>query len=332
MNQFELASPVTLDQVFELLPKDAKTRDTTKLLAGGQDLITELKEHLVEPSTLVNLKQVPGLDRIEAAADGSITIGALVTIDDLEQHAEVRALFPVLSQAARSIGSQQIRNHGTVGGNLNQRPRCWYYRNELAVCLKKGGKECFSESGLNKYNAILGGGPSYIVHPSDLAPALVALEAEVTLESKKGKRKLPLEKYYTLPAASDVTRETVLEPGEVLTSIRIPARKGWSSTYLKFKERGSYDFALASVALAVQFDATNSKIVDARLALGGVAPVPWRAAAAEKKLLGASNDAKSWAAAADEALRGAEPLKHNAYKVPLAKALVVQAFEKLAKS
>jgi xanthine dehydrogenase YagS FAD-binding subunit len=332
MKAFELLNPATLESALELLPKDAKTRDSVKLLAGGQDLITEMKEHLVEPAQLVNLKRVPGLDRLEIGADGSLAIGALVTIAALEESADVRKLFPVLAQAAHSIGSAQIRSQGTVGGNLNQRPRCWYYRNEHAVCLKKGGSECFSYSGLNKYNAILGGGPSYIVHPSDLAPALVALEAEATLKSKKGERKIALEKFYTLPAQGDATRETVLEPGEVLTEVRVPARKGWSSTYVKFKERGSYDFALASVALAIQLDAAKAKIADARLVLGGVAPIPWRSSAAEKKLAGASNDAKSWSAAADEALRGAEPLQYNAYKVPLAKGLIVQAFEELSRS
>lgn len=334
MKSFELMNPATLDQALDLLPADAKTRDRRMLLAGGQDLLTEMKEHLAEPEALVNLKGIPGLDAIAVAQDGALTLGALATIAAVEEHAKIRELHRALAEAARSIASPQIRSIGTVGGNLNQRPRCWYYRHEGAVCLKKGGDECFSYAGLNKYNAILGGGPSYIVHPSDLAPALVALGAEVTLRSKKGERKLALEQYYTLPAQGDVTRETVLAPGEILTSVQVPARAGnWASTYLKFKERGSFDFALAAVALAVRFDGTGrKKLLEARVVLGGVAPIPWRASAAEKRLAGATNDAAAWAAAAEEALRGAEPLAHNAYKIPLAKALIVKALEELAKS
>lgn len=334
MKAFELQNPSTLDQALALLPADEKSRGTAMVLAGGQDLITEMKEHLVEPERLVNLKRAAGLDAITVEADGSLVLGALVTIAALAEHAKVRELFPALSQAALSIASPQIRSIGTVGGNLCQRPRCWYYRNEAAVCLKKGGKECFSYAGLNKYNAVLGGGPSYIVHPSDLAPALVALGAEATLKSAKGQRKVALESFYTLPTQGDVKRETVLEPGEIVLSVRVPASKGNSaSTYIKFKERGSYDFALAAVALALRFDGGGrGRLIEGRLVLGGVAPIPWRAKSAEAKLANAANNAATWTAVAEEALRGAEPLEYNAYKIPLTKGLIVQALESLSKS
>lgn len=332
MKTFELARPSTIAQALGELELDAAKRDRVKLIAGGQDLVTEMKEHLVEPAKLVDLKRLPGLDRIEVLPDGSLTIGCLVTVAALADHAEVRHFFTALSEAARSVGSAQIRSQGTVGGNLNQRPRCWYYRNEHAPCLKKGGTECYSYAGLNKYNAILGGGPSYIVHPSDLATALVAFDAEVTLASAKGERKMALDKFFTLPSEGDVTRETVLAPGEILTHVRVPAKPGWTSTYLKFKERGSYDFALAAVAVAVRFEGAGPQTVkEARLVLGGVAPKPWNVPKAAEQLLGL-NGIKTWTAAGNRAVEGAELLAHNAYKVPLVKGLVVKALESISKA
>jgi xanthine dehydrogenase YagS FAD-binding subunit len=226
----------------------------------------------------------------------------------------------------------QIRSVGTVGGNLCQRPRCWYYRHEHAVCIKKGGSECFAYGGQNKYNAILGGGPSYIVHPSDLAPALVALGASVDIAGTRGTRSVELERFFTLPSEGSVLRENVLAGDEVVTAVRVPAPvgTGWRSTYLKFRERGSYDFALASVALALRME--GGTIAAARLVLGGVAPIPWRCEGAEKLLAGRKIDAETCAKAGAEALRGAEPLEYNAYKVPLAQGLVTKALQALAQA
>lgn len=327
MKSFALVNPSTLGAALEHLAK----HERAQVLAGGQDLLTELKEHLVEPAELVNLKRIPGLDRIEFAADGSLTIGALATVSSLAEHPRIVAELPVLAQAARSVGSEQIRNIGTLGGNLCQRPRCWYYRSEHAHCLKKGGTECFSYAGASKYNAIVGGGPSYIVHPSDLAPALVALNAEVTLASSKGERKLPLERFFVLPADGDVLRENVLAPGEIVASVRVPPREpGTRSTYLKFKERGSFDFALSSVALVATLADGGRKIKTASIVLGGIAPVPWRETFAQAKLAGASHEPSTWKAAAQAALPAAEPLAHNAYKVPLTRNLIVKALESLA--
>ena len=334
MKAFELVNPTTLEQALEALPtaRDAK-RDSVKLLAGGQDLLTELKDHLIEPETLVNLKRIPGLDRIEIDGAGNLDLGALVTIAELEafhttKEQGLERLW-CLHQAAGSIASVQIRNVGTVGGNLCQRPRCWYYRHEHAICIKKGGSECFSYAGMSKYNAILGGGPSYIVHPSDLAPALVALGAEAVIRSKKGERTVELERFFTLPSEGSVLRENVLQPDEVLTRVRVPAATGnWKSTYLKFKERGSYDFALAAVALALRTD--GGKIAEARLVLGGVAPIPWRCSKAEKALVGRAIDAETCALAGKLALEGAEALTYNAYKIPLTQGLITKALRALA--
>jgi xanthine dehydrogenase YagS FAD-binding subunit len=287
-----------------------------------------MKEHLEEPEALVNLKRIPGLDGIAPQPNDGLLIGALATVGALEEEPWIRERFPMLAEAAASVASPQIRAAGTVGGNLCQRPRCWYYRNEHTVCLKKGGTECFSYEGLNKYNAILGGGPSYIVHPSDLAPALLSYEAEITLKGPAGERFLRLGDFYTLPAEGDVTKETVLGPNEVLTSVRIPGGMGaWRSTYLKARERGAFDFALSAVALALHVE--DGVIRNARLTLGGVAPRPWRVPLAEQELVGNPPGDAVFRKAAEAALAGAEPLSHNAYKIPLTKGLILKALRKL---
>ncbi len=330
MKSFSLLQPKSVDEAIRLMDRARRPEPlgTRKLLAGGQDLLTEMKEHLAEPDELINLKSIPGLDRI-AEAGGALTIGALCTLSRLADAAPVREHLRVLREAALSVASPQIRSQGTVGGNLCQRPRCWYYRNEHARCLKKGGSECFAYSGLNKYNAILGGGPSYIVHPSDLAPALVVLDARVSIAGPAGVRVLDLAQFFKLPSDGDATRENVLQESDLLTHVDVPAPEpGLRSTYLKFKERGSFDFALSAVALALWFD--GDRVRRARICLGGVAPIPWRAQAAEKALEGQRLDLDVMKAVAEEALKGAEPLEMNKYKVPLTKGLVIRALESLA--
>jgi xanthine dehydrogenase YagS FAD-binding subunit len=322
MKTFELHLPKTLDEALALLDAGAGVP-----LAGGQDLLTELKDHVVAPDALVDLRGYQGADEIRVGSDGSLSIGAGVTIAMIERHTELQRRWPILTEAAASIASAQIRTQGTLGGNLCQRPRCWYYRNEALVCLKKGGTECFSYEGMNKYNAILGGGPSYIVHPSDMAPALVALGAEIEIAGPKSgsaRRRMPLQAFFTLPAEGDVLRETVLKPNELVTAVHVPAHAGeWRSTYLKFKERSSFDWALAAVALVARID--GGKIAEGRLVLGGVAPIPWRAAKAEKLLVGRSIDDALAREVGVAALADAVPLSGNAYKVPLTKGLIVKA-------
>ncbi len=328
MKDFELYFPRAVGDAVKLLSAEESERDSTMVLAGGQDLLGELKEHLVEPAALVDLKGVGELARIEPLPDGALRIGALVRLSELEREPWIRQRFPMLAEAAESVATPQIRALGTLGGNLCQRPRCWYYRNEHAVCLKKGGTECFSYGGENKYNAILGGGPSYIVHPSDLAPALVAYDAAVELASLPGPRVLPLGEFFTLPTEGDVRRENVLAPNEIVTHVTIPGdRDAWRATYLKVRERDSFDFALSAVALALRL--SEGTIAEARLVLGGVAPKPWRCVSAEEKLVGRKIDAETCRLAAEEALRGAELLEHNAYKIPMTKGLVIKALRKL---
>src|SRR5947209_5783723 len=256
MKSFEWASPSSIGEAVSLLksaPASKEMDDAARPLAGGQDLLTTMKDYITRPARVVNLKGIRGLDRIEGDGHKGLRIGALVTLAQLEENAEVRRSFPGLAEAAHSVATPQIRNLGTVGGNLCQRPRCWYYRLEEAVCLKKGGSECFAAKGENKYNAILGGGPSYIVHPLDLAPVLVALGASASVVGAGGKRTVPLEKFFTLPSEGNIRRENVLRNDGIITEIDVPA-SGFAahSTYIKFKERDSLDFALASVAAAVE--------------------------------------------------------------------------------
>src|SRR5215813_8722527 len=330
MRSFEWVSATTVADAVKQLQVRKPPEDPDQAprpMAGGQDLLTTMKDYVTRPVRVVNLKSIPGLDRIEADPKGGLKIGALVTIAQLEEHADVRRKFPGLAEAAHSVATPQIRNLGTVGGNLCQRPRCWYFRLEHVVCLRKGGDECYAESGENKYNAILGGGPSFIVHPSDLAPMLVALGASVSTASPKGGRSILLEKFFILPS-EEPTRENVLEPAEITTEINVPASPfAARSTYLKFKERDSLDFALSAVAAALEMDPSGT-VRQARLVLGGVAPVPWRVPRAEEFLAGKRLDASVATEAARLALRGASPLSKNAYKIPLTQTLVRRALAK----
>jgi xanthine dehydrogenase YagS FAD-binding subunit len=323
MNSFALHNPATLTQAIGLL--DAKDLDNrrVRLMAGGQDLLTEMKDRIVEPELVVNLKHLPGLDRIAYDARTGLNIGALVKVAEVAADESVAKHFPALAEAAGSVGSPQIRHAGTIGGNLCQRPRCWYYRNEHIVCLKKGGDRCYAVGGENKYNAILGGGPSYIVHPSDTATALVALGASVTIQGPRGARTVPLERFFTLPTVR-VRHENILQPNEIVTHILVPnSPLSAHSAYLKFREKGSMDWAMSACAVALQTSA--GRVTESRIVLGGVAPIPWRVPAAEALLKGKHPDAATLHAVANAALAGAVPLAHNAYKVPLTKTLVRRA-------
>ncbi len=326
MKAFEWTNPATVQEAVKMLNSRAAADidEAPRPIAGGQDLLTTMKDYTSRPERLVNLKHIRGLNNITFNARG-LTIGALVTLTELEEHDGVRKSFPGLGEAAHSIATPQIRNLGTVGGNLCQRPRCWYFRLEEVICLKKGGSECYAASGENKYNAIIAGGPSYIVHPSDLAPMLVALGASVTVAGTKGKRVIPIEKFFTLPSEGNIRRENVLKNEEIITEIFVPASPlAAHSSYLKFKERESLDFALASAAVAVQL-APNQTVRSARIVLGGVAPIPWRVPDAEKYLVGKNLKPDVLAEAAKIALADAKPLEKNAYKVPLAQTLVRRA-------
>jgi len=328
MKAFEWANPTTIDEAVKLLNDETAIDidEAPRPIAGGQDLLTTMKEYSSQPSRVVNLKSIRGLNKLSLDVRG-LTIGALITLTELEEHQPTRKNIPGLVEAAHSIATPQIRNLGTVAGNLCQRPRCWYFRLEEVTCLKKGGDTCYSFTGENKYNAILGGGPSYIVHPSDLAPMLVALGAQVNVTGSQGKRVIPLDKFFTLPSAGNLRRENVLKNDDIITEIFVPASPLTArSTYLKFKERDSLDFAMSAVAVALQMNGKTVK--DVRIVLGGVAPIPWRVPDAEKFVIGKELTNDVLQEAGKIALARAEPLQNNAYKIPLTQTLVRRALAK----
>jgi len=296
-------------------------------MAGGTDIFTEIKEGVVEPEVVIDLKTIPDLSSIQEDKDG-VRIGALTTIADLAADAMIKRNYPGLSEAAGSLATPQLRNVGTVGGNLCQRPRCWYYRDAQMACRKKGGSQCFAAKGRNKYHAIFGGGICHIVYPSDLAPMLIALDAQVTISSPRGDRSLPLADFYALPA-KNVRRENILALDEIVREVRIPpAKKNEKSTYVKLKERETWDFALVSAA--VRGTVSGAGLSDPRIVLGGVAPIPWRLAKTETSLKGR----KLSEALIKEALRAdlqeARPLQENGYKTTLVEAAVSRALLNLA--
>ena len=323
MVNFEYIDAKSLGDVPDLL---GKRWGESEILAGGTDLLDRLKERLDTPKRVINIK---GLKELHGIQNGDgLKIGTLTTIAELAADERVHKSYPVLAEAAASIATPQLRNMGTVGGNLCQRPRCWYYRGLEYKCLKKGGAKCYAAEGLNKYNAILGGGPSFIVHPSDSAPALIALGAKIELLSADGKEEMPLDEFFELPI-DNLRRENVMNPNEILTTITVPKQpNGTRSTYLKFREKQSLDFAISSVAAVLQVQ--GSTVKSARIVLGGVAPIPWRAEAAEAALTGKTLTAANIAAAAKASTDGADPMTQNAYKVMLTQNLVKRALEKLA--
>jgi xanthine dehydrogenase YagS FAD-binding subunit len=326
MKAFEWSSPTTVDEAVKLLAEASADdpSESARPLSGGQDLLTTMKERILVPKRVVNLKTIQGLDGIDGDGKTGMRIGALAKLHEIESHPEIQRSFPVLAQAAHSIATVQLRNMGTIGGNLCQRPRCWYFRLPYVVCLKKGGDTCYSEHGENKYNAILGGGPSFIVHPSDLATALTALDATISINGPKGPKDVPIGKFFTLPV-ENASVENILDDGEIVTQISIPP-SGFAgrSMYVKFKERSSLDFAMVAAAAAIDLG-PDQTVRQARLVLGAVAPIPWRVPKAEASLIGKPLNSETINAAAEIALEGAAPLSKNAYKVPLAKALLRRA-------
>ncbi|MFO7693853.1 MAG: xanthine dehydrogenase family protein subunit M [Vicinamibacterales bacterium] len=290
-----------------------------RIHAGGTDLVGCLRDGVFEASKIVSLAKIDGLRGISVAPDGELRLGALATIAEIGAHPVVVEKFAALSQAASVVASPQLRNQGTIGGNLCQKARCWYFRGDYD-CTRKGGDTCYALGGENQYHCIFGGGACVIVHPSDMAPALIALGATVRIIGPRGERVLPLEQFYVLPEI-DATRETVLEPGEMVLGVLVPAPPaGQKSGYRKVRARGSWDFALAGLAHAVTMKA--GKVTGARLVLSGVAPTPWRLPGVEKLLVGQTLDSKVIARAAAAAVTGAAPLAHNGYKVPLVRGLV----------
>jgi xanthine dehydrogenase YagS FAD-binding subunit len=292
----------------------------SRVLAGGSDLLGMLKDGTADYSELVSLGGLDNLTRVEVTPEG-IRIGAMVTIARLELGDEFAGPYGIIAEAARSVATPEIRNQGTVGGNLCQRPRCLHFRSALIDCYKKGGRDCpAAESPYQNYLSIFGGPGCYAVHASDLAPALIALDATVTLQGPAGTRELPLATFITGPEA-DFTRENILQTGEVLTSVFVPAPPpGWRGTYVKARERTAGDFPI--VSLAIGYELLVGAIANSRVVLGAAGPVPLRMTSAEALLNGKAPESAIAASAAEVALRPASPLQHNGFKVDLAKALI----------
>jgi len=315
----------TVDEAISLL---RKYQGEAKIIAGGVDLIGLMKRDVTLPKALVNIKTIPDMTYITEDAEG-LKIGPLTTINDIETSAIIGAKYEILAEAAHSVAAPQIRNMATIGGNLCQGVRCWYYRRSPATgrsfyCRRKGGEQCYSETGDNTYHAILGAGECHAVCPSDMAPALVALDAKVKIAGSYGSRTIPLAEFYRIMG-------NILESDEIIVEIQVPApRTNARQKYLKFRVRKAIDFAIASVAATLTLEA--GVVNDARIVLGGVAPTPYRAIAAEDILKGKVVTQDVAEATAEAALAEAIPLDMNGYKVPITKALVKEVINKIGLS
>ncbi len=290
-----------------------------RIQAGGTDLLGCLREDIFSAEKLVSIDRLKALRGINQTRDGGLRIGTLTTIAEIENNQTLRERYSALAQAASEVGSPQLRNQGTIGGNLCQKPRCWYYRGEFH-CLRKGGDRCYASQGENQFHCIFGGDGCYIVHPSDTAPALVAFEAMGRVSGPGGTRLVPIAKFH-VPPSENVQKETILKPNEIVTEILLPPpAKGLHSSYRKIRARRSWDFALASVALALQFD--GDKIAKARVVFGGAAPVPWRSREVEEAITGRHLDPETVTRAAAAAVKNAQPLKQNGYKIFLFRGMI----------
>jgi xanthine dehydrogenase YagS FAD-binding subunit len=321
MKSFDLYEPASTKEAVAVL---VKLQKKARPLGGGSDLVAGVMKDWVQgpgmplPDALVDLSTIPQLKGIKVDKTGA-TIGAMTTLTEIVESKPLNEQFPLFTQAAHSVASPLIRNFGTLGGNLNQRPRCWFFRGHDFHCYKKGGDFCYSVGGDNRYHAIIGGELCYIVHPSDTATALLALNAKAKVVGPAGERTVEFDNFFTGPR-EDVLRENVLKPDEIMTEVFIPApAPGTKQAWTKLKNRQVYDFAIVSVAAAFTMDGGTWK--DGRVVLGGVAPVPYRATGIENQLKG--KDIKSAIKQAAAVVRTvARPMSMNAYKVDIAQAMV----------
>jgi xanthine dehydrogenase YagS FAD-binding subunit len=316
MNNFEHADATTIADAISLLASNGSSVP----IAGGTDLLTQIKLGLIKPGRLVNLKTIPGLDLITVVNNG-LNIGALANLDTIANNSVVRVQYPALIKAIEVTASPQLRNSGTVGGNLAQGPRCWYYRGQFQ-CWMKGGERCYARNGENSHHAIFGNGRCNQVHPSDLAPVLIALGAEINIEGIRGRRTIPLSDLFQIPHEGS-RQLTILDPGEIITMIHLPTPvSGSRSTYFKAMERKVWSFALASVA--VQLVIEDGVIRNPVIVLGGVAPKPWRLPKSEESLRNQPINREVITAAVETAVEGAQPLSANHYKIPLVKGILTE--------
>ncbi len=327
MKGFDYFKATTVVQAISLL---TRYQDKVSVLAGGSDLLTRMKDRLEgpkirQPQGLVDITGIKELNTIREQKSG-LKIGATTILSDIASSPLIIAKYPLLSQAASQVAVPQIRNLGTLGGNLCQRPRCWYFRGRLFKdCLRKGGDNCYAPGGENQYHAIFGGENCYMVCPSDMATALTALNARIEIATPKGNRLIPIEQFYVGPG-KNVLKETILGSSEMVLAMEIPAPVlGSRSAFLKLKEREAFDFAIVSAAVMVTIE--NNILSDSRVVLGGIGPVPFRAKVAEAVLKGKKiADAME---AAPKAVEGAQPLSNNGYKVKAARGLLEEALRSI---
>lgn len=324
MNRFEYLQPKNIDEATRWLSDTSKK---VMPIAGGSDLLGLIKHHIESPQALVNLKTIEGLADIKYHKGQGLRLGSQVKITDIAENKTIQEKYPVLAQAANQVASPQLRNMGTLGGNLCQRPRCWYFRGEFN-CLRKGGDLCYAVGAENKYHCIVGGGPCYIVHPSDMAVALLALNAQLIIASGGETQTIALNDFYILPK-DNVQREHILEAGQVITEIIVPdLPTATRSVYLKFKERAAWDFAIVSVAAVLQFE--GKKVKSGKLSFGGVAPRPWVDEALQKNLAGLEIKDDSLNQFIAKAFKDAEFLEKNEYKIILVRNLIKTLLEQLS--
>lgn len=322
MQPFEYVSPTSKAQAISLL---ATAWGKTEILAGGTDLLALMKDDIVTPKRLVNIKDIKDLQGVSRDAQG-LRIGALTRLSDLAESADIAKNYPAFAEALVEAASPQIRNMATLGGNLCQRARCWYFRSGLGLLPKdENGKDLVAE-GENRYHAILGNdGPAKFVSPSTIVPILIAYGAKIRLEGAKGKRDLTLEKFYIIPK-TETEREHDLRPDEIATEIVIPPAAGVKAAHYEVRQKEAFDWPLAVSAVTLKMN--GATVQSARIVMGYVAPMPWPSPEAEQALVGQEVNETTAQKAADAAVKNARPLSHNAYKVQLARVAVKRAILK----
>ena len=321
MPVFELFQPTTIDDTIALLDKYKKD---VWVMAGGLDTFDWLKDRNKRPKVVVDLSGVQELKGVKATSDGGIEIGATTTLTDLSKNPLVKEKYPLLMQAAELVASPQIRNQGTVGGNISQDTRCWYYRAGW-TCYRAGGNICYADTptAINREHAIFDANRCVAVNPSDTAPALIALDAKMVIRSSDGERVVDAENYFIGPSI-DITRMTVLRPGELLTAIRVPATWAGAEFYFeKVRERQVWDFPLVNVAATLKV--ANGTIQGSRIVVNAVAAHPMRLNSVEDAVAGKPRNEETAKMAGELAVQGAQPLAHNEYKIPLMRNLVKRA-------
>ncbi len=328
MPAFELFQPASVADTLSLLERYKKS---VWVLAGGLDTFDWLKDRNKRPQVVIDLSGVAELSGIKSTADGGLEIGATTTLTEIANHPDVKAKFGLLAQSAGLVASPQIRNQGTLGGNVSQDTRCWYYRAGW-TCYRAGGNICYADTptSINREHALFDASRCVAVNPSDTAPALVALDAQMVIRNTSGERVVPAEEFFIGPS-EDITRMTVMHPGDLLTSIRIPATWANSKFYFeKVRDRQVWDFPLVNVASALKV--SGGKIDQARVVVNAVAAHPMRLHNVEAALAGKTQNEETAAMAGEMAVQGAQPLAHNSYKIPLMRNLVKRAIRAEATS